>query len=51
MLLKSLYPDASVRTIVSQWDGDTQHPGWSLGVTSTKSAYKPRNLILQIVGE
>ncbi|MEZ6055126.1 MAG: PSD1 and planctomycete cytochrome C domain-containing protein [Planctomycetaceae bacterium] len=50
VLLRSLYPDASVRTIVSQWDSDTTHPGWSLGVTSTKSAYKPRNLILQLIG-
>lgn len=51
VLLKSVYPDASVRSIVSRWDGDTQHVGWSLGVTSTKSAHKPRNLILQIVGD
>lgn len=51
VLLKSIYPDASVRTIVSQWDGDTQHTGWSLGVTSEKSAHKPRNLILQLVGD
>ena len=51
VLLRSLYADASVRTIVSQWDGDTGHPGWSLGVTSTKSKYTPRNLILQLVGK
>jgi hypothetical protein len=51
VLLKSLYPDASVRTIASQWSGDTSEPGWSLGVTSTKSAYRPRNLILQLVGK
>jgi hypothetical protein len=51
VLLRSLYPDASVRTIVSQWDGDTDHPGWSLGVTSTKSKHTPRNLILQLVGK
>jgi hypothetical protein len=48
--LKSLYPDATVRTIVSHWDSDSKHPGWSLGVTSTKSGYQPRNLILQLVG-
>jgi hypothetical protein len=48
--LNSLYPNASVRTIVSQWNGDNRQPGWSLGVTSTKSAYRPRNLILQLVG-
>ncbi|WP_197444351.1 DUF1553 domain-containing protein [Maioricimonas rarisocia] len=51
VMLRSLYPDATVRTIVSQWDSSTGHPGWSLGVTSTKSGYKPRNLILQLVGK
>lgn len=50
VLLQSLYADATVRTIASRWDGDTNHPGWSLGVTSTKSRYQPRNLILQLVG-
>jgi hypothetical protein len=50
VLLRSLYQDASVRTIVSQWDSHNQHPGWSLGVTSTRSRYEPRNLILQFVG-
>ncbi|MBL66933.1 MAG: hypothetical protein CMO74_00555 [Verrucomicrobiales bacterium] len=48
--LHSLFPDASVRTIVSQWNSSKATPGWSLGVTSTKSAYKPRNLILQLIG-
>lgn len=48
--LTSLYPDATVRTIVSHWDGENAHPGWSFGVTSTRSAYEPRNLILQLVG-
>jgi len=48
--LDSLYPDASVRTIVSQWDSQQRTPGWALGVTSTKSAYQPRNLILQLTG-
>jgi hypothetical protein len=50
VLLRSLYPDASVRTIASQWDSVNQHPGWSFGVTSTRSRYEPRNLILQLVG-
>ncbi len=50
VLLRSLYPDSSVRTIAQQWTGNQKNPGWSLGVTSTKSAYKPRNLILQLVG-
>ncbi|MGZ0171599.1 MAG: DUF1549 domain-containing protein [Planctomycetales bacterium] len=48
--LSSLYTDANVRTIVSHWNGDTSHRGWNFGVTSTKSAYKPRNLILQLIG-
>ncbi len=51
VFLRSLYPDATVRTIASHWDSNTSHPGWALGVTSTKSAYKPRNLILQFVGK
>jgi hypothetical protein len=48
--LDSLYADASVRTIVSQWDSQRRTPGWALGVTSTKSAHQPRNLILQLTG-
>ena len=51
VLLKSLYPDATVRTIVSQWNNNHQQRGWSLGITSTKSAYQPRNLILQLIGD
>jgi hypothetical protein len=39
-----------VRTIAAQWDSNNQHPGWSLGVTSSQSRYEPRNLILQLVG-
>jgi len=50
VLLESIYPDASVRTIVSQWNDRNDQYGWSLGVTSAKSAYTPRNLILQFVG-
>ena len=50
VVLRSLYEDARVRTVVSAWSGDSQQPGWSLGVTSTKSRYQPRNLILQLVG-
>jgi hypothetical protein len=46
-----LYKDASVRTIVSQWAGNTKTRGWNLGVTSEKSGYKPRNLILQLIGD
>ena len=49
VLLESIYDDASVRVIASQWDGKQDHPGWSLGVTSEKSKHQPRNLILQVV--
>lgn len=51
IMLRSLYPDANVRTIVSNWTGSTADRGWNFGVTSTKSAYQPRNLILQLVGD
>lgn len=51
VMLRSLFADATVRTIASQWDGNNQHAGWSLGVTSEKSKYKPRNLILQLIGD
>ncbi len=51
VLLRSLYPDASVRTIATSWTGSQKDSGWALGVTSTKSGYKPRNLILQLVGD
>lgn len=50
VMLHSLYPDATVRTIVTNWSGNNSERGWSLGVTSTKSRYQPRNLILQLVG-
>jgi hypothetical protein len=45
---------AAVRTIVSRWSGDKnslEAHGWSLGLTGRKSAHKPLNLILQLVGE
>jgi len=50
VVLQTLFPDATVRTIAAQWSGDNAEPGWSLGVTSEKSKYKPRNLVLQLVG-
>ena len=51
ILLRSLFKDAKVRVIASTWTGDPKQPGWSFGITSTKSRYKPRNLILQLVGK
>jgi mono/diheme cytochrome c family protein len=50
VLLRSVYEDGTVRTIASHWDGDRRHAGWSLGVTSKKSAYKPQTLVLQLWG-
>lgn len=47
--LDSLFSSANVRTIISQWNGSKTN-GWAIGVTSEKSAYKPRNLIIQPVG-
>ncbi len=49
--LRSMYPTSSVRTIISQWNNNQNSPGWSLGVTSEKSRYRPGNLILQLIGE
>jgi hypothetical protein len=50
VLLESIYENASVRIIASQWNGNQKSPGWSLGVTSERSAHQPRNLILQLIG-
>lgn len=49
--LDRIYKDASVNTLVSRWNGSHQTPGWSLGVTSERSKYQPRNLIIQLVGK
>lgn len=51
MQLESLYPSANVRTLASAWDNQKTSNGWSIGVTSEKSAYQPRNLILQPIGQ
>ena len=47
-VLRSLFPDATVRTIAARWSGLHADAGWSLGVTSEQSAYRPRNLIVQV---
>ncbi len=49
--LDALYPDASVRTIVSRWNNGKTDAGWAFGVTSQKSAYQPNNLIMQLSGD
>jgi hypothetical protein len=48
VLLESIYDDASVRVIASQWNGKQDSPGWAFGVTSARSKYNPNNLILQL---
>lgn len=48
---RTLFKDASVRTIAAHWNGSQATPGWNFGITSTKSAYRPRNLILQLIGK
>jgi hypothetical protein len=43
-----------VRTIASRWNNGKDNVeafGWSIGVTGEKSRFKPRNLIIQLVGE
>lgn len=47
----SVYPDASVRTIVSRWNGDPSTKGWSLGLTGKASRFKPNHLVFEIVGD
>jgi hypothetical protein len=52
--LESIDANAAVRTIVSRWNGgkeNVESSGWSLGVTGEKSRFKPRNLIVQAVGD
>jgi mono/diheme cytochrome c family protein len=49
--LNSLYEGGEVRTIASHWDGKKGHPGWSLGITSKGSRYKPQTLVLQLSGD
>jgi hypothetical protein len=51
IVLKSLYESGEVRTIVSHWDGKRGHPGWSFGVTSKESRYKPQTLVLLLCGD
>ncbi len=48
--LDSIHTNARVNTIVSQWNGDHEGSGWSIGITSAKSKYDPRNFIVQLIG-
>lgn len=47
----SVFPDASVRTIISRWNGDPATKGWSLGLTGKASKHKPNHLVLEIIGD
>ena len=52
--LDSIDAAAAVRTIASHWTNgkdNVESFGWSIGVTGEKSRFKPRNLIIQLVGE
>lgn len=49
--LDRLYPDASVNTLLSQWNGNNKSAGWNLGITSEKSSYQPANFIMQLIGK
>jgi hypothetical protein len=48
--LDSIHKDAKVNTLLSRWNGSHSETGWAFGITSEKSAYQPRNFILQLVG-
>ncbi|QDU63341.1 Planctomycete cytochrome C [Planctomycetes bacterium Pan216] len=48
--LDRMYSDASVSTLLSRWNGSSKSPGWNIGVTSAKSAYQPKNFIVQLIG-
>ncbi len=49
--LDGVYPDASVRTLASRWNGSPLSPGWTLGVTGAKSKYSANTVIVQLTGE
>ena len=49
--LDSIHKDAKVNTLLSRWNGSHSDTGWAFGITSEKSAYQPRNFILQLVGK
>lgn len=51
VVLRTTYENASVRMIAAHWNGDKSAPGWTFGVTSRQSAYKPQMLVLQLWGE
>ncbi len=48
--LDKIHSDGRVNVIASQWNGDQSRRGWTFGITSAKSRYQPRNLIVQLNG-
>ena len=51
VVLRSVDEGATIRTIISRWDGRKDQPGWSLGVTGLKSAGQPQRLALELIGD
>ena len=49
--LDHIHANANVNSLLSQWSGSHQKAGWTFGITSAKSAYEPRNFIMQLIGE
>jgi len=52
--LDTIDGNAELRTLVSRWDGgksSLESLGWSIDVTGKKSFYKPRNILMQLVGQ
>ena len=49
--LDRIHANAHVNTLLSQSAWSHQKQGWSFGITSAKSAYEPRNFIMQLTGE
>ncbi len=47
----SVFPDSSVRTIASRWNGDPATKGWSLGLTGKSSKHKANHLVFEIIGD
>ncbi|MEX1040082.1 MAG: DUF1549 domain-containing protein [Pirellulaceae bacterium] len=48
---RTMFKNSSVRTVAARWNGSQQTRGWNLGVTSETSSYRPRNLIVQLIGD
>ena len=49
--LNRIHANTHVNTLLSQSAWSHQKQGWSFGITSAKSAYEPRNFIMQLTGE